>query len=199
MFTFILIIWFLIFFNIISLLKLKRKHEKELSKRMPINVDDWDLPEINTVGEKKEVKKEAIKNWQEDNKKTRKYFEKKKKERKDKGKRRDTPELDSDNNGLKKKGKPKGSNGGAWKRPPENEVDKVIHVYLEKCPKCGKKNLGKPFDSWEHYVLDLVPIKRGRQLKITNYIMHRYRCKNCKKPVSPNLGILKIVISVLGS
>jgi len=157
----------------------------------PKNAEERALPEINIEREKREVKKEAIEDWKKDNKDTRKYFEKRRKDRKDKGKRRDTPELDSDNNELKKKGKPKGSNGGAWNRPPENEVDKVIHVYLKKCPKCGKKNLGKPFGNWEHYVLDLVPIKRGMQLIITNYIMHRYRCKNCKKTVSPNLGILK--------
>ncbi len=191
MFPFIIITLVLIFFYIFSLLELKRKHEKELSKIRNINAEDRDLPEINTEREKKEVKKEAIKNWNKDNKDTRKHFEKIWKDRKDKGKRRDMPELDSDNNELKKKGKPKGGNGGAWNRPPENEVDNVIHVYLKKCPKCGKKNLGKPFGSWEHHVLDLVPIKRGMQLKITNYIMHRYRCKNCKKPVSPNLGILK--------
>lgn len=191
MIIFILIQWILIVFYVFSLLKLKRKHETELAKRIAIDNDDLDLPEINTEREKKEFIKDAIKNWREENKKTRKHFERKRKERKDKGKRRDTPELDSDNNGLKKKGKPKGSNGGAWKRPHENEVDKVIHVYLEKCPKCGKKNLGKSFGNWEHYVLDLVPIKRGMQLRITNYIMHRYRCKSCKKPVSPNLGILK--------
>ena len=179
------------FFYIFSLFKVKRKYKRDSSKRMPIYGHNGDFPEINIEREKKEVKKENIENWQEDNKETRKHFEKQRKERKDKGKRRDTPDLNSNNNELKKLGKPKGSNGGAWKRPPEDEVDKVIHVYLKKCPKCGKRNLGKSFGSWEHYVLDLVPIKRGMQLTITNYIMHRYRCKSCKKLVNPTLGILK--------
>jgi len=190
MFTFIIIICVLTFFYIFSLLKLKRKHEKEPAKRKPIHANDLAPPEINTEREKKEVKKEAIEDWKRDNKNTRKHFEKERKDRKDKDKRRDTPNSDPNNAGPKM-GKPKGGNGGAWKRPPENEVDNMIHVYLNKCPKCGKDNLGKPFSSWEHHVLDLVPIKRGMQLRLTNYIMHRYRCKNCKKIVSTNLGILK--------
>ena len=69
---------------------------------------------------------------EKNNKDTRKYFEKRRKDLKDKGKRRNIPELDSDNNELKKKSKPKGSNCGAWKRPPEKEVDKVIHLYIKK-------------------------------------------------------------------
>ena len=190
MFTFIIIIWILIFFNIISFLKSKRKREKELSKMRSIHAKERNLPEINIEREKKEVKKKAIEDWKRDNKNTRKHFEKERKDRKDKGKRRDTPNSGS-HDPDPKMGKPKGSNGGAWKRPPENEVDKTIHMYLKKCPKCGKNNLGKSLDSWEHYVLDLIPIKRGMQLRITNYIMHRYRCRNCKKLVSPTLGILK--------
>ena len=145
----IIIICFLIFFNIFSLLKLKRKHEKELPKRMRIHADDRDLPEINIEREKKEVKKEAIDDWNRDNKNTRKHFEKERKDRKDKGKRRDIPDSGLNNAGSKM-GKPKGSNGGAWKRPSEDQIDKVIQIYLKKCPKCGagSDKLGKAGGTW---------------------------------------------------
>jgi len=112
MFAFIIITWFLIFFYIFSLLKLKRKYEKKLSKMRSIHAEDWDLPEINTAREKKEVKKEVIEDWKRDNKNTRKHFEKKRNDRKDKGKSRDTPNSGS-NNADSKMGKPKGGNGGA--------------------------------------------------------------------------------------
>jgi transposase len=146
---------------------------------------------INTTREKKEVKKKAVEAWKEEHGESRKHFnEKKRKTRKDKGKRREESVFES--RGMHPRlGKPKGSPGGAWRRPPEEEVDKVVHVHLKKCPKCGKKSLGKSFGTWEHYVLDLVPNKRGMQLIIINYILHRYRCKNCKKTVNVSLGILK--------
>jgi len=192
MFAFIIITWFLIFFYIFSLLKLKRKYEKKLSKMRSIHAEDWDLPEINTAREKKEVKKEVIEDWKRDNKNTRKHFEKKRNDRKDKGKSRDTPNSGS-NNADSKMGKPKGGNGGAWKRPSEDQIDKVIHIYLKKCSKCGagSDKLGKAGGTWEHEVLDLVIGKHNRQLVITKYIIHRYRCKKCKKIVNLDFGVLK--------
>ena len=126
------------------------------------------------VEEKKEVKKEAIENWQEESKETRKHFEKKRKERKHKGKRRDVPNLEPDDNG-KKMGKPKGSNGGTWKRPPEDQIDKVVHIHVKKCPNCGagKDKLGKAGGTFDHVMLDLVIGKHCRTLIITKYIIHR--------------------------
>lgn len=157
-----------------------------------VHAEDPDLPEINTEREKKEVKKEAIEDWKKDNKNTRKHFEKKRKDRKDKGERRDTPNSGSNNDGSKM-GKPKGGNGGAWKRPPEDQIDKVIHIYLKKCPKCGAGSgkLRKAGGTWDHVVLDLVIGKHNRQLVITKYVIHRYRCKQCKKIVNLDLGLLK--------
>lgn len=147
---------------------------------------------INIEREKKEVKKEAIERWKKENKDTRHHFEKKRKERRDKGKRRDTPEVDSDTGGIKK-GKPKGGNGGAWRRPPEEHIDKEVHIHLERCPNCGAGSdlLGEAGGTFDHVMLDLVIGKHNRQLVITKYVIHRYRCKKCGKVVNMDFGALK--------
>lgn len=147
---------------------------------------------INIDLEKKELVKEIFENWKEENRKTRKHFEKKRKKRSDKGKRRDKPnseEPESETN--VNMGKPRGSPGGGWERPPESEVDKQIDLYLKKCPNCGSTELGNPVNKWPHYMADITPLKRGRQLLITKYIVHRYRCKECKELVHADFGVLK--------
>lgn len=145
---------------------------------------------INIEREKKEIVENLIEKWRDENKKTRKHFEKRRKTRSDKGKRRGAPSPDGKYTGAKV-GKPKGSPGGGWERPPESEVDKEIDLYLKKCPRCGSEDLGNPVNDWPHYMADITPIKRGRQLIITKYIIHRYRCKECKNLVHVEFGALK--------
>jgi hypothetical protein len=194
---FIVINFSFIFFVLIILYfiphqRLKRKYLALKSERRSKDASPLDVSEVDVSREKKEVKKERIESWQDDNKNTRTHFEKKRKERNDKGKRRDGSDLDSEPP-VKKGGKPKGSNGGAWKRPPENQIDKVVHIHLKKCPKCGagKDKLGKAGGTFEHVMLDLTVGKHNRQLVITKYIIHRSRCKACKKIVNIDFGLLK--------
>lgn len=176
------------------LLTLKFMREKASTQQRTADIDEWDIPEVNTEREKKEFIKNAIEHWREENKNTRVHFTKKRKTRKDKGKRRyrGPSEKASDSAGTKR-GKPKGSNGDTWKRPPEEHIDKVIHVHLEKCPNCGAASdqLGPAGGIWEHTISDLVLGKHNRQLVVTKYIIHRYRCKKCKKIVTMDFGILK--------
>ena len=183
------ILHFLLLFGLFILAKkyLELRAERCLAHSMP------DEPlEINLTRQKKEVKKELIETWQEENKKTRKHFEQKRKQRKDKGKRRDSPDLGGNDRG-KKRGKPKGSNGDTWRRPPEEQIDSVVHVHLKKCPQCGagSDKLRKAGGTWDHVMLDLVVGKHNRSLVITKYILHRYRCKACKKLVNIDFGVLK--------
>lgn len=164
------------------------KNKRDKLKSPKISVSEHS--EIDTTREKKEVKKKAIKNWKREHERTRKHFaEKKRKERKDKGKRRDKSGLVSGDT-PSKRGKPKGSPGSTWRKPPAEEIDKDVHLYPKKCLKCGSEDLKKA-GTWEHYLEDLVPIKRGMKLVITRYIIHRSRCKKCKKLVSVDFGILK--------
>lgn len=145
---------------------------------------------INIEREKKEIVKEIIDEWRDSNRETRKHFKKRRKTRSDKGGRRDVPSPDGVGPGGNL-GKPKGSPGGGWERPPESEVDKEIDLYLKKCPHCGNKDLGNPVNNWAHYMEDITPLKRGMQLIITKYIVHRYRCKECKELVHVDFGVLK--------
>jgi hypothetical protein len=180
-----IVINFILIFLVIILAKKYLESEKRAAQ-----LSARDSTEIDLTREKKEVKKEAIANWRKENKDTRRHFEKKRKERKDKGKRREAP---SQNGEGKKRGKPKGSNGGAWRRPPEDQIDEVVHVHLEKCPECGagSDQLGEAGGTWEHIMLDLVIKKHNRQLVITKYIIHRYRCKKCGEIVAMDFGALK--------
>ena len=173
---------------VVALKYLRVRANKNLTP-LPFN----ESSEINTEREKKEVKKGTIEDWRASHKETRRHFEKKrKKARRDKGTRRTTPNSDSKPPG-KKRGKRTGAKGGAWHRPPEEHIDKVVHVHLEKCPECnaGKEYLKKAGGSWEHIISDFEIGKHNRQLVVTKYVIHRYRCKKCKTLVNMDFGILK--------
>lgn len=190
--NFVLVFFFLITLYFIPHQRLKRKYKMLKAEKSSASTPPREVPVVNISREKKEAKKEVIETWQEENKETRKVFEKKRKDRKDKGKRRDAPDMDAPVSSSKI-GKPKGSPGGAWKRPPEDKIDKVIHIHLKKCPSCGagKDKLGEAGGTFEHVMLDLVAGKHNKNVIITNYIIHRYRCKACKKIVNIDFGLLK--------
>lgn len=182
--------------NLRSLQKIRNNKNELKSKLRESQQAQQYHANIDVKREKKEIKKDAIEHWKEENRKTRKHFEQKKienkKTRKDKGKRRDHTESEP-SEGSPKRGKPKGANGGTWRRPPENQIDKVVHLHLEKCPKCGAKSedLGKAGGSWDHIMSDFEIGKHNRQLVVTKYIIHRYRCKKCRKIVNMDFGVLK--------
>jgi len=77
----------------------------------------------------------------------------------------------------KKRGAPFGHKGTSRKRP--EHIDEYIDVFLNECPGCGNKKLGKCSHTTEHVQED---IDSGK-LKVTCYIHHYYRCCKCKKVV----------------
>jgi hypothetical protein len=190
--NFSLLLFFVVILYFIPRQRFKRKYLALKAKTHSTDTPALEAPDVDVSREKKEAKKEVIETWQEEHKETRKVFEKKRKDRKDKGIRRDISDADLPASSAKK-GKPKGSNGGAWKRPPEDHIDKEVHIHLKKCPSCGAKKdkLGEAGGTFEHVMLDLVMGKHNRNLIITKYIIHRYRCKACKKIVNIDFGLLK--------
>jgi len=94
----------------------KNKRDKLKSPKIYDKISVSEHSEIDTSREKKEVKKKAIEDWKREHERTRKHFAKnKRKERKDKGKRRDKSGLVSGDT-PSKSGKPKvipGALGGS--------------------------------------------------------------------------------------
>lgn len=97
--------------------------------------------------------------------------------------------------GGKRTGKPKGANGGGFKRP-NVKPSETKHHRLVTCPACGKSLAGvEPFDSWSHWIIDMIrpDEKHGKGLVfvVTDHVIHRYSCPRCKQRVNKDFGALK--------
>lgn len=88
-----------------------------------------------------------------------------------------------ENNHRHKKPGQKEGHEGCSKKIPE-KVDVVKTLVLEKCPECGGHNLSKVQELRVRYVTD---IPEPQDCIVTNYIIPRKYCRDCKKLVEPQL------------
>lgn len=78
----------------------------------------------------------------------------------------------------KKRKKPGRHEGhiGAGRHKPDH-VDETVAVTLDCCPQCGS-NLGKSYSNCSRYVWDVPP---PTAVKVTEYRIHRYWCRHCRR------------------
>ena len=84
----------------------------------------------------------------------------------------------------KKPGRKEGQCGRGRSRP--DRVDQVVDLPLKKCPHCSSR-LRKPFGVRSRFVWDVPP---PSCVHVTEYRVHRYWCKGCKKNVEADSDLL---------
>ena len=78
----------------------------------------------------------------------------------------------------KKPGAPEGHPG--WFRKKPGHIDHIEEVKLEKCPKCGSKDLKDTGKVQDHIQEDIVLITRT---VATRFAKHQYDCRGCGSQV----------------
>ena len=71
-----------------------------------------------------------------------------------------------------KRGAPMGHKGATR---VHGEPDEIIHVSVEKCPKCSLA-LGTPLRTEKKTIFDIPP---PQKVKVIEYDLDVYKCKNC--------------------
>jgi transposase len=67
-----------------------------------------------------------------------------------------------------------------WFRRRPKKIDRVEEIRLDRCPKCGSKDLSECKKTHDHIQEDVIL----PQIEVTLYRKHRYYCRRCKKVVS---------------